>query len=228
LRISFIIPTLNEAEHVERAVSRAWQAGACEVIVADGGSTDDTVAVARRLACRLVCCQTAGRGIQQNAGANLARGDILVFLHADNWLEPQAGGQIRQLLGDPKWSVGAFVQVIDAEGPIYRWLERGNAMRARRLGLAYGDQGIFLRKRLFQQLGGFAPIRLMEDVELMQRLRWRREPIAVLPGPVHVSPRRWRQHGVLRQTLRNWGLLTAFHLGVRPDYLADLYQGGRV
>jgi len=228
LRISFIIPTLNEAEHVEWAVSRAWEAGACEVIVADGGSMDDTVAIARRLTCRLVCCQVAGRGIQQNAGADVARGDVVLFLHADNWLEPQAGRQISQLLGDGKWSVGAFAQAIDAEGPVYRWLERGNAMRARRLGLAYGDQGIFLRRELFQQLGGFAPVRLMEDVDLMQRLRRRREPVAVLPGPIHVSPRRWQQHGVVQQTLRNWSLLTAFHLGVSPDYLAGLYEHGRV
>ncbi|MEQ8788399.1 MAG: TIGR04283 family arsenosugar biosynthesis glycosyltransferase [Pirellulaceae bacterium] len=223
MRVSFVIPTLNEAEQLQRAVSRAWEAGAWEVIVADGGSKDDTAEIARQLPCRLVRCPRPGRGIQQNAGAAAASGDVLLFLHADNWLAPQASQQIATALRRGV-RAGAFRQVIEAPGPLYRWLERGNAERARRLGMAYGDQGIFLTRRLFEQLGGFAPLRLMEDVDLMHRLRRRRVRLALLPGPIHVSARRWREHGVVRQTARNWLLLTAYHLGVSPDRLAEFYR----
>lgn len=94
--------------------------------------------------------------------------------------------------------------------------------RVRRRGLAYGDQGIFVRRAVFEALGGFPEVRLMEDVMLMQALRRRSRP-APLPGPVYVSPRRWQKHGVLRQTVRNWLLLSAFRLGVHPDRLAAFY-----
>lgn len=224
MRVSVVIPALNEAPRIEAAVERAWAAGAWEVIVADGGSADGTAHVAARLSCRLVSCPRPGRGIQLNAGAEAARGEVLLFLHADNWLAAGAAEQIRQALQGGGASAGAFLQMIDAEGALYRWIERGNALRAQRLGLAYGDQGIFLTRRLFAELGGFAPVRLMEDVELMRRLRVRRQRLCLLPGPIHVSPRRWREHGVVRQTLRNWTLLAAFQLGVSPDRLAGFYD----
>ncbi len=117
---------------------------------------------------------------------------------------------------------GAFRQQIEAEGLLYRWLERGNAWRVRRRGLPYGDQGIFVRRPLFEELGGFPDVRLMEDVLLMKALRRRAWP-ALLPGPLHVNARRWRRQGVIRQTIRNWLLLSAARAGVHPNRLARFY-----
>ena len=117
---------------------------------------------------------------------------------------------------------GAFRQRIDAAGWLYRWLERGNAWRARRWARPLGDQGIFVRRGLFERIGGFPETALMEDVLLVRRIRQYSRPI-LLPGPIHISARRWQRHGVIRQTARNWLLLAAFGLGVNPDQLSAFY-----
>ena len=150
-------------------------------------------------------CQR-GRGYQLNAGARSASGDVLLFLHADCWLEPDAKSQIEAALSDPKIVGGAFRQRITHNRTIFRWLEWGNAARVRWRKLPYGDQGIFLRRETFEALGGFAEVRLMEDVLLMQELRRRRGMIKLLPGPLHVDPRRWLAQGVVRQTLKTFGV----------------------
>lgn len=218
---SVIVPTLNEAENIARAIASAGAAGAEQIIVADGGSTDDTLTIAKR-AGALTVSSPPGRAKQQNAGAKQATGDWLLFLHADTWLDSQVARQIPPLLENPQAQVAAFRQCIDAPGLLYRWLERGNAWRARR-GTAYGDQGILLRRSLFHSLGGFPDIPLMEDVRLMRRLKPYR-PLQLLPGPLHVSARRWQKNGVLRQTLRNWTLLTAERCGVSPHHLVHWYK----
>ena len=138
MRVSFIIPTMNEQSNVESAVESAWRAGAAEVIVADGGSTDATLVIAERIECRLVR-SAAGRAAQQNAGAAEASGDVLLFQHADTRLVEAGVQQIEAALTDERVACGAFVQHIDAEGTLYRWLEQGNAFRVRRWGVAYGD-----------------------------------------------------------------------------------------
>lgn len=221
VKVSVVIPTLNEAPRIAESIRRAWVAGANEVIVCDGGSRDDTAEIAQQQSCRFV--ETAqGRAVQQNAGARLATGDVLLFLHADNWLEAGAIDQVRRLLAGRKCICGAFEQRIDAPGRVFRWLERGDALRMRFFGLAYGDQGIFVRREAFDAVGRFPEIPLMEDVRLMRKLRRRGRPV-LLPGPIHVSPRRWQEHGVLRQTLRNWSLLLAEKCGVPPQRLARHY-----
>ena len=216
-----IIPAINESAWIERAVSRAWQAGIDEVLVVDGGSNDDTQELARRGGARVVS-SLLGRAIQQNRGAALAGGDILLFLHADNWLAPQAGTQIRERLRDGAVLGGAFYQQIDAPQKLYRWIERGNALRVRLRGLAYGDQAIFMRRDVFQRLGGFPEVKLMEDLLLMRRFRQLSRPV-LLPGPVHVHSRRWQRRGIIWQTLCNWTLLCAEAFGVAPDRLAKFY-----
>lgn len=221
MNVSIVIPALNEAANIAATVRRAWQTGPAEVIVVDGGSADRTAEQARSAGAAVIE-SAAGRARQQNAGAREARGDVLLFLHADCWLAPESLGQIVEVLADSRVECGAFRQRIEAEGRLFRYLERGNAWRARRRGLPYGDQGIFVRRATFEALGGFPEVRLMEDVMLMRQLRRRSRP-ALLPGPIYVSPRRWQKQGVIRQTARNWLLLSAFRLGVHPDRLAAFY-----
>lgn len=223
MKISIIIPALNEREALETTIARAWAAGADEVILSDGGSTDGTWEAAAGLRCRRAR-GPAGRARQQNAGAALARGDVLLFQHADNWLAAGAARQIeRALRQDPRTRCGAFRQSIEAPGLGYRLLEWGNARRVQWLGLPYGDQNIFLRHDLFQQLGGFPDVPLMEDLLLMRALRRRAWPV-LLPGPLHVSARRWQRHGLVRQTARNWLLIAAWRSGVPLEKLADHYR----
>ena len=219
--ISVIIPALNESSRIELAVQSCRNAEIDEVIVVDGGSQDDTPCLAQQAGATLIQAPQ-GRARQQNLGARHASGDILLFLHADNRLSPAVGRQIRQGLADKALLGGAFLQRIEAEGFLYRWLEWGNATRVRVRGLAYGDQAIFIRRSVFEQLGGFPDVKLMEDLLLMRAFRKLSRPV-VLAGPVYVSPRRWQQRGVVRQTLRNWTLLAAQAAGVAPDRLAKFY-----
>jgi rSAM/selenodomain-associated transferase 2 len=222
VNVSVIIPALNEAASIACAARSAWKAGADEVIVVDGGSVDETISVAKAEGCELVV-SAPGRAIQQNAGAARAVGDVVLFLHADNHLSPTAIAQACDLLKDRIIEFGAYRQQIDAGGLAYRLLERGNAWRVRCRGLPYGDQAIFMRRTFFESLGGFPEVKLMEDLLMMKKARrisWPR----LLDGPVHIDARRWQRHGIIRQTLRNWTLLTAYQLGCSPDSLARYYR----
>jgi len=219
--VSVIIPALNESANIAAAVETARAAGVEQVIVSDGGSQDDTVEIAEKYGAQVVL-SNPGRAIQQNAGAAEARGEILLFLHADCQLPADAVKQIGEVIADGQTSFGAFQQKIDAPGWPYRWLSSGNAARLRYLGLAYGDQGIFVKRELFQHVGGFPAEPLMEEVVLMKRLRKNGRP-ALLAGPLKVHARRWQSRGIVTQTLRNWCLLAAFQLGVSPRKLAQFY-----
>jgi rSAM/selenodomain-associated transferase 2 len=221
VRISVIIPALNEAATIRRAALSAFNAGAGEVIVVDGGSRDETAAIADRCGCR-VLQSPRGRAVQMNAGSRASSGNVLLFLHADGALAADCGRQIATALSRRRVTHGAFAQRIEAPGLTFRWLERGNALRVRWLGLPYGDQAIFVRRDAFERCGGFPRVPLLEDLLLMQRLRRRSWPV-LLEGPVFVSPRRWHARGVLRQTLRNWAILSAFSCGVSPTTLARHY-----
>ncbi|MGQ0633243.1 MAG: TIGR04283 family arsenosugar biosynthesis glycosyltransferase [Planctomycetaceae bacterium] len=221
MSVSIIIPTLNEAAVIAQAVARSRAILPREIIVVDGGSDDDTLAQA--CAADRLLTAPRGRAAQQNSGAAAARGEVLLFLHADCWLEPQALLQIEMALSDIDCVGGAFRQQIDAPGWKFRWLERGNALRVRLWGLAYGDQAIFVRRDKFQRLGGFPQLMFMEDLFFMKRLR-REGTLALLDGPLHVSARRWQYHGVVRQTARNWWLTALVLCGVSPDRLASLYR----
>lgn len=226
MKLSVIIPALNEAANIRRAVESAWQAGASEVLVADGGSTDETPQIASSLDCQLIAT-ARGRWLQQNEAARLAGGDVLLFLHADGALADGVANQIERALTKPQVLHGALRQQIEAPGIGYRLLERGNVARVRLLGLPYGDQAIFVRRGTFEKLGLFPEVPLLEDLILMQRLRQKAWPV-LLPGPVFVNPRRWQTRGIVRQTLRNWGIVAAYSLGVSPNYLAAGYPSHTV
>lgn len=220
MRVSVIIPVLNETQLVGRAINSARDAD--EIICADGGSSDGSPRIIEQCGAQLVTAGQ-GRGRQLNAGAAAANGEILLFLHADNWLHDGAINQIRRACRDPRFVLGGFQQRIEANRPIYRAIERGNEARVRWFGLLYGDQGVWIRRALFKRLAGFAAAPLMEDVDLSRRARLVARP-RLLPGPIHISPRRWQQHGVVRQTLRNWALLAAYHCGAPPERLVRYYR----
>ncbi|MFP6769324.1 MAG: TIGR04283 family arsenosugar biosynthesis glycosyltransferase [Planctomycetaceae bacterium] len=220
--MSVLIPALNEVQRIGGAVTAARLAGAGEVIVGDGGSEDGTVEAAIGAGAVVVACPP-GRAIQQNRVVSASSGDVLLFLHADCRLPADAIEQVEGALQDSRVVGGAFRQRIDASGCGYRLLECGNAWRARWLQQPYGDQGLFVRRREFEAVGGFPEVALMEDLLLVRCLR-RIGRLAVLPGPLVTDARRWQKHGVVRQTLRNWALLLARRVGVSPDRLARFYR----
>ena len=226
LKVSVIIPTLNEQQTIASAIASATQAGAHEVIVVDGGSTDQTTQIAARHAAVLTSEQS-GRAVQQNLGAQHAVGDVLLFLHADCRLTPDSiSDLVGRLSSSPETIAGCFRQRIDQSGFRYRSLEAGNLWRARVLKSAYGDQGIFIRTSAFHELNGFPDVCFLEDLLLMKQLR-RAGRIVVLDSHIEVSARRWQQRGVLRQTLRNWLIVALAHLGASPDRLAKFYPNDR-
>jgi len=224
MKLSVIIPTLNEADRIGEAIARVRAAGDCEIIVVDGGSDDDTLAAAS--AADRCSSASRGRASQQNAGAAVATGDLLLFLHADCWPEPGAYAAIESALSDTSVVGGGFAQTIDAQGLRYRLLEQGNRLRALAAGWIYGDQGLFVRREVFQRVGGFPAVDLMEDLYLAKRLK-REGKLLLLDHRLHVSPRRWQKVGVVRQTLRNWTFLGLSHCGVSPTTLARHYADVR-
>ena len=222
MKVSVIVPTWNEAANIAACVDSALRCGAAEVVVSDGGSSDGTLEIAESLSDRRVRCLRApsGRGVQLRAAAEMATGEMLLFLHADNRLPGDALEQLRQA-NWPVW--GGFRQHIDANGWRYRWLEWGNAWRARVRSNVFGDQAIFVQRDAYDRAGGFAAVSLMEDVMLSAELR-KITPASLLPGPVRVDARRWQQRGVLRQTLLNWRIQHAFAKGASPDELRQIYD----
>lgn len=226
LTVSVIIPAFNEQERIGESVGSVLRGGADEVIVVDGGSTDDTEATAAAAGATVLRSERPGRAAQQNKGAALARGDVLLFLHADNRLHESAIDAVRRRLQEELCLWGCFRQRLDAEGWGYRMIEAGNSWRARLLRYPYGDQAIFVRRRQFDAVGGFADVCFMEDVLLSRALR-RRGRMAFLNGPLYVSARRWKKRGLVGQTVRNWCLLTAAVLGVSPNRLARFYPHDR-
>jgi rSAM/selenodomain-associated transferase 2 len=225
VRLSVIIPALNEEACIAACLEHASRLEPVDLIVADGGSRDRTREICQAFGCCFVD-SPSGRGVQLNHGAQRGTGDVFLFLHADNWLERQARDQLISALRDPGVQGGAFRQHIESPRGIYRWIERGNAFRAGWLGLPYGDQGIFVRSDAFRKLGGFPCVPIMEDVIFMRDLRRASRPV-LLPGPIHVSPRRWERTGVWRQTVRNWYLLAAYMRGVPLETLAEHYARTR-
>ncbi len=225
VKVSVIIPTLNEEAclgHTLERLSLDWPA---EVIVADGGSEDRTREIAERWA--RVIRTPCGRAIQQNHAAAMATGDVLLFLHADCWPEPGWQSEVESAVARHGFVVGCFQMRIDGGRWLYRAVEWGGDLRVRWLGVPYGDQGIFLRRDTFHELGGFPAVSLMEDLLFMRRARARGR-VELLRHPIHISARRWETAGVMRQTMRN-GALTALALwgGVHPDRLAKFYPAVR-
>lgn len=222
VNVSVIIPTLNEESQISECIRSVAASLPWEIIVVDGGSTDNTIQLAAETSARIFN-SAPGRATQQNVGASFATGDLLVFLHADCRLPKDALQQILAVSQSQEGAIfGGFRQRIMGSGWRYRLLEIGNAARVHWLGIPYGDQAIFVSKPLFEAFGGFPDIPIMEDLQLMRDLRKSATPI-LLPGPLEVNARRWRKHGIVRQTLRNWLLVLAWARGVDPEELGKRY-----
>jgi hypothetical protein len=221
-RISIIIPTLNEEEHVGRAIESVSGGEDIEIIVADGGSRDRTCEIAHEQGA-LVVESPSGRAVQMNAGAARATGGLLFFLHADARPPVRFDAAIRRIMADKAVAAGAFSLRVDDDLAGIRLIERLAAWRSHR-GMPYGDQGLFLRTDLFRKVGGFPEQPLMEDFELMRRLR-RLGRIVIANERIIVSGRRWRRLGVLRVTLINQAVILGYLCGVSPERLAKWYRG---
>lgn len=219
--ISVIIPVLNEALKIAKTLASACEANV-EVIVVDGGSRDDTKAVAQSWGVKVLSAPT-GRGRQMNAGAKVASGKILLFLHADTLLPNNFAIMVIQALNQPNTVAGAFALRIEGQSPSLRWVEKGVNWRSRIFSFPYGDQAIFINAEVFNQLGGFPDLPIMEDFEMMRRLR-RIGKILLLPATVVTSGRRWLTKGVFQTTLINQVTIVAYLLGVSPERLAHWYR----
>lgn len=219
--ISVIIPTLNEGGIIGALVENLKRQRNVEVIVADGGSSDATRAEAEA-AGAMVVQSASGRGRQLNAGARLAAGEILIFLHADTRLPQEFASLAGAALHRPGTICGAFRFAVEDPAPRFRFVEKITNWRGEYLGLPYGDQALFMTAAMFQELGGFREIPLLEDVDLVRRAR-RRGQIAIADAPALTSARRWRQLGIVRTTLINQLILLGYLAGLSPFRLARWY-----
>jgi rSAM/selenodomain-associated transferase 2 len=220
LDVSVIIPALNAAQQLPKTLASC--AGAREIIIVDGGSCDETVAKAAQSGAR-VLISPRGRGIQLQRGALQARGQWLLFLHADTVLRDPWREAVRAFIAEPanRERAATFQFALDDPGPRARRLERAVAWRVRALGLPYGDQGLLVHRAFYHALGGFPAWPLMEDVELVRRIGRRR--LCVLGACAHTSAERWQREGWHRRSGRNLGCLALYFIGVPPKVLAKLY-----
>lgn len=222
MKLSIIMPVLDEAAGIEAALKALtpYRARGAELIVVEGGSTDDTADKARALADR-VLRSPRGRAAQMNGGAAVAAGDMLLFLHADTRLPDNADRLIREGLARSGRVWGRFDVGFDSGGAL-RLVARMMNLRSRLTGICTGDQALFMTRAVFDGVGGFPEIALMEDVALTARLKRLSRPLS-LRARVTTSGRRWRQHGVWRTILLMWGLRVGFFFGADPKSLARHY-----
>jgi len=223
-QVSVVIPTLNAADTLAGLVEQLGDTAIVkEIVIVDGGSSDDTAAIARTAGARVIAA-ARGRGNQLAAGAGAATGDWLLFLHADCRLSPDWGAAVAAFLmaPEPAGRAGYFDFALNDAAPAARRLERIVAWRCRVLALPYGDQGLLIARSLYRAVGGFAPLPLMEDVDLVRRLGRRR--LARIGARCISSPQRYRREGYWRRPLRNLFCLSLYFAGVSPYRIMRLYR----
>ena len=227
MRLSIIVPALNEADTIGGLLAdlAPFRTAGAEVILVDGGSIDGTPERAAADVDRVLPAQK-GRAAQMNAGARVAVGDLLWFLHADTRVPADAAAALQDAwAGGARW--GRFDVRLSGRHFLLRLVERGMNIRSRLTGIATGDQGIFVTRAAFEQVGGFPPLVLMEDIALSRALRRLARP-ACLRVPLITSSRRWEEGGVLRTVLLMWRLRLAYAFGADPARLARRYHRRRM
>jgi rSAM/selenodomain-associated transferase 2 len=224
LKVSIIIPTLNEGKIIKRTLAMVRHlAGEKEIIVVDGGSVDKTVTLASEGGDAIVISSSRGRALQMNAGASIATGDILLFLHGDSILQPSAIQSIITFCKDPLVMGGCFTLNFDDDSFLLKIISITSNFRAKYAKIFFGDQGIFIKKHVFQKLGGFPLIDLMEDWELSRTLK-KTGKVGQLSDKIITSSRRFKKGGILKTVLLMHKLKLLYLIGVSPQHLKRQYH----
>ena len=221
--ISIIIPTRNEADSIGGLLPDLLGIPGVELLVVDGDSTDNTVDIAKSLGAK-VLETSPGRAQQMNAGAEAAQGGILLFLHSDTHLASGFAEHVREILKQPGVAAGAFQLSIDGKDFGLRIIEWLVNFRSRVMQMPYGDQGIFVTANMFFSVGAFPPQPIMEDFELMRRLK-KRGKVKILHLQANTSARRWERLGILKTTVMNQAIIIGYFLGISPEKLSGWYRG---
>jgi rSAM/selenodomain-associated transferase 2 len=223
-QLSIIIPVLDEADCLDQNLARLfsipWVTNYCEVIICDGGSRDNSLAIAAGYRCRILQCD-AGRALQMNRGAAAAHGRYLLFLHADSTLPEDLGERFPFAA-----SWGYFRLCLTDDAPVFRMIESAINLRSRFTRVAGGDQGLFFERSFFESLGAYPSIPLMEDVAICKAARRLARP-KIIDQPIRSSSRRWHNNGVFKTILLMWSLRMAYWLGVNPARLHRIYYPQR-
>ncbi len=226
IRFSIIVPAFHEEETIGdliECLNRLDSDKQSEIIVVDGAQEKDTLGAIHRNHVIKISSEK-GRAKQMNAGASVASGEILIFLHADTELPMHALKKIHSLMEQREYVGGAFDLGIKSDKLIFRVIGTLASWRSRLNRIPFGDQAIFIRRDYFNRIGGYQEIPLMEDVELMRRIKKLGDGIWIFHDRVMTSPRRWKNEGVVYCTLRNWTLQTLYFFGVPPDHLVKYYK----
>lgn len=220
MKISVVIPTLNSAALLDSTIESVRDAD--EIIVVDGGSTDATLAIAQSRGA-LTAASPRGRGVQLSKGAKMATGDWLLFLHSDTGLAPHWKAEVVRFAAqaDGSLQAGYFQFRLRSQAPQARILERLVAWRSSAMGLPYGDQGLLISRRLYEDIGGYRALPLMEDVDIVRRIGKSR--LAGLPVTATTSAARWERHGWLRRSARNLICLGLYYTGMPPRLIHRIY-----
>ncbi len=227
MQVSVIIPVVNEAEVIDGCLAQFREQRDVEVIVVDGGSRDGTQERIREAGmARLVISPRSGRSVQMNQGASSASGEVLLFLHADTFLPKGGIGMILESLEDPDVAGGRFRLGLSEDTWMFRAIASLSTMRSRYLGITYGDQGIYVRRSVFDRVAGFPDVELFEDSEFCAAVR-KLGRFVLLNGTVCSSTRRWRQRGVVPTVIRMWTIRILHLCSVSDKRLSRLYRDVR-
>jgi len=226
IKLSIIVPVLHEGERINDLIeflNRLDSDKNIEIIIVDGAQEQDTLKAIHANNAVQISSET-GRAKQMNAGASVAHGEILIFLHADTELPSLAFKKIQSFIKRKENVAGAFDLGIKSNKFIFKVIGNLASIRSRLNRIPFGDQSIFIRREYFNRIGGYKQIPLMEDVDLMRRIKRSGDKIQIFYDRVMTSPRRWEKEGVVYCTLRDWTLQMLYLLGIPPDWLAKFYK----